>query len=77
MLIILNTAPGATPCKAVLYKQAVAQIASGYLVRISGIAIGIRLGGGGLNNLVAVFLAIPYVRIIERIDIDGQSASML
>ena len=77
MLIVFHGAPSSAPAKAVLYEQLIAQISSSDFIWVIGLAIYVRLACGGLYYLMTILLTIPYIRIIERIDIDGQSAGML
>ena len=77
MLIVLHGAPSSAPAEAVLDEQLIAQIRSSDFIRVIGLAINVRLACCGLYYLVTILLTIFYIRIIERIDIDGQSAGML
>ena len=77
MLIVLHGAPGSAPAEAVLDEQLIAQIRSSDFIRVIGLAINVRLTCGRLYYLGTILLTIFYIRIIERIDIDGQSTGML
>lgn len=77
MLIVLQGAPGSAPAEAVLDEQLIAQIRSSDFIRVIGLAINVRLACCGLYYLMTILLTIPYIGVIERIDIDGQSTGML
>jgi hypothetical protein len=77
VLIVLHGAPSSAPAEAVLDEQLIAQIRSSNFIRVIGLAINVRLTCGRLYYLMTVFPTIPYIGVIERIDIDGQSTGML
>ena len=76
MLIVLAGAPVAAPPEAGLGEEAVAEVAAGDLVGEGLRAVAVYYGGGGLHVAGAV-RAVLVVGIVERVDVDGQSAGML
>ena len=76
MLVILAGGPVTAPVEAGLGEEAEAEVVMVYLVGEVPIAITIGLGGGGLDEERAI-VAYLIIRIIERVDVDGQSAGML
>ena len=76
MLVILAGGPVTAPVEAGLGEEAEAEVVMVYLVGEVPIAIAIGLGGGGLDEERAI-VAYLIIRIIERVDVDGQSAGML
>ena len=64
MLVILHSAPGATPCKTILHKKLVAQIAGGNFIWEVGLSVTILYGSCWFYYAAAVFLAISDVGIV-------------
>ena len=76
MLIILHSAPGATPCKTILHKKLGAQIAGGDFIWEVSLSVTILYGSCRFYYAAAVFLAISDVGIVQSVDVDSQSASV-
>ena len=76
MLVILAGGPVTAPVEAGLGEEAEAEVVMVYLVGEVPIAIAIGLGGGGLDEERAI-VAYLIIRIIERVDVYGQSTGML
>ena len=76
MLVILHSAPRATPCKTILNEQLITQIASGDFIWEVGFAVTILYGSCWFYYASAVFLAISDVGIVECVDVDSQSTGV-
>ena len=75
MLIVFQRAPTASPTESMLDKKTVAEVLCCNLVFEGFRAVRIGFSSGGLNQQRTVFLTL-YTRVIQRIDINGQSLCM-
>lgn len=76
VLVVLARNPVTAPVEAGLGKQLEAEVIVVYLVGEVLVALTIGTGSGRLNEERAILTNLE-VRIVERIDIDGQSAGVL
>ena len=76
MLVVFHRPPRTAPSKAILNEQLIAEVAFVDLVFEVFLAIAVGLGCGWLNYLLTV-LACPDIRIIERIDVNGEPSGMI
>ena len=76
MLVVFHRSPRTAPGEAVLDEKLIAEVVLVDLVFEVLLAIAIRLGCGRLNDLLTI-LASPYIRIVKRVDVNGQPSGMV
>ena len=76
MLVVLAVSPVTTPLEAGLGKETKAEILMVYLVGEVPVSIAVFLTRSGLNEELTVGEGLD-VGVVERVDVDGQSAGML
>lgn len=67
--------PVASPSKAVLGEEAIGEVVAVYLEGEAASAVGVGLGGGGLDdaNAVGAYLDLG---VVEGVEVNGQAAGM-
>ena len=75
MLIVFTCGPVAAPFESGLGEEAKAEVVMINLVGEIPVAVTIDFGCGGLNEECAI-IALFIVRVVERVDVDGQSTGM-
>ena len=76
MLPVFHSAPGTAPTETVLEEEAVEQVALLYLIRERLSAVDVSGSGNWLDDTLPVLACID-IGIVEGVDIDGHSQSML
>ena len=76
MLVVFHRPPVATPLKAMLHEEAVTEVVLRDLILERLTAVDVGLTCGRLDEQRSVFLPAD-TRIIQRIDIDGESTCMV
>ena len=76
MLVVFHRPPRSAPGKAILKKQLIAEVTLVDLIFEVLLAVTVGFGCGWLNHLLSV-LACPDIRVIERIDVNGEAFGVI